>query len=134
MRPFIARSHQTRLTNRLMLALRRDHLQRTLEAFGTALDTYIVLDGLGKGAKAGPELRRLTCLQNWMIPKHVHIYKGARQARKITITLQPPATWQPSYLLCKGGANKHCSKRREIVSKGCLFFYTSYISLIILKS
>lgn len=34
MGPFIAWSHQARLTNSLMLALRRDHLQSILEAFG----------------------------------------------------------------------------------------------------
>lgn len=61
------------------------------------------------------------------------MYKGARGTHKITTVLQPPPTWQASYLLGRGGPNRYCSERNKIVSGSCLLFYISCITVIILK-
>lgn len=81
-----------------------------------------------------PELRTLKCLECRMISTPVHMYKGTRRAHEIITVLQPPPTWQPSYLRGKGGANRYCSESNGIVSGSCLLFRLSCISLIILKS
>ena len=57
------RSHQNKLTNSLVLALGRDHLQSILEAFGKlwtrrawrdpTLDTDVVLESKEKGPNKG---------------------------------------------------------------------------------
>lgn len=137
------RSHQNKLTNSLVLALGRDHLQSILEAFGKlwtrrawrdpTLDTDVILESKGAKQRQFQNSGNQSALKNWMISLHVHIYKRARGAHKIIIILQPPPTWQPSSLLGKGGANRHCSER-TVVPKGCLFFYTSCMSLMTLKS
>lgn len=67
-----------------------------------------------------------------MISTLTQIYKRASWAHKIIFFSSH--LLQPSYLLGKGGANRHCSETRESVSKSCLFFYISCISLIILKT
>lgn len=85
------------------------------------------------GPRAIKELRKIKHLQKEMIPTHMLIYNETRQVHNIIIILQLPLTWQFSHLFGKGGANRHCSERKDIVSKGCLFFYISCISLIILK-
>lgn len=129
--PFIVWFYQAMLANSLILALRRDHLQSILEAFGKLCSKGRMTEShprcshctrwYRKGAEAVPKLGKLKCLKNGDSYTCALTW-GAWQVHKIIIILQPPPTWQPSYLLGKDGTHRHCLKKEKLCQKAAFSF------------